>query len=122
MTSDAIFDVYFPDGFVKYRNDNNCYVVLGTQVKLDCVFSSYASGYVYKVSIQKACPNNCDQSTSYYFNIPIQTRGDNYAVGGSWKIVCRYAYLDMGIGTLANTLSVTPDTIVNYYITNMGCD
>lgn len=30
MTADAIFDLYFPDGFVKYRNNNNCYVTLGS--------------------------------------------------------------------------------------------
>ena len=45
-------------------------------------------------------------------------RGDNYVVGGTWKVVTKYAYVDFGIGTLANPLSVTPETITDWSISN----
>lgn len=89
---------------------------------MTCSFTKYTSGYIYKVTLNNPCPSSCSSASTYYYMIPIETRGDNYPPGGTWTIIVKYSYVDVGKGTLANTLSCVEDTITDYYITNDGCN
>jgi hypothetical protein len=41
-------------------------------------------------------------------------------ISGEWRIVVRYAFIDVGTGTLINSLTVRPDIITKYYVSNTG--
>ena len=71
---------------------------------MTCTFTKYTSGYVYKVSLPKPCPFGCDESGVYLFKIPVKNRGDNYNPGGEFMVIERYTDVDVGQGTITNTL------------------
>ena len=35
-------------------------------------------------------------------------------------MIVRYAFIDVGMGTLVNTLTIQPDVITRYYVGNIG--
>jgi hypothetical protein len=43
-------------------------------------------------------------------------------VGGIWKIVTRYAFIDVGQGSMVNTLTIQPEIIGQYYVSNRGAN
>lgn len=122
MTTDAIIDLYFPDQFAWYRNNNDCAVTVGNRYTLSCAFSYYSSGFIYKVSIYNACPQQCSSDVTYYYEIPIKNRGDVYYTSSQWKVIARYEYIDVGMGVLTNPIKFTAETLTQYDVTNFGCN
>ncbi|CDW89223.1 UNKNOWN [Stylonychia lemnae] len=120
FTSEALFDFYFPDQLSSYYGNNICYVVIGSFVGMSCQFSFYPSGYIQKVILSKPCPYGCEETGIYLFKIPIQNRIDNFQTSGTFTLIERYSEVDVGMGTLLNTLTIVPDFISDFYITNDG--
>ena len=68
----------------------------------------------------KACPFGCEETGIYLFKIPVQNRIDNFLTSGQFTLIERYTEIDVGMGTLTNTLTINPDSIEDFYITNDG--
>jgi hypothetical protein len=50
----------------------------------------------------------------------VQNRIDNFVTSGSFTLIERYTEIDVGMGTLTNTLTIYPDLLEDFYITNDG--
>ena len=78
MTKEAIFDVYFPDNMFLPRTNEMCATNLGGKVNMPCQYSTYISGYINKVSLLSPCMQGCSGTSSYFYDIPVFNRGDNF--------------------------------------------
>lgn len=78
MTKEAIFDVYFPDNMFYARTNDLCATNLGAKVTMPCQYHTYNSGYINKVSLLNPCMQGCTGTASYFYDIPVYNRGDNY--------------------------------------------
>jgi hypothetical protein len=68
LTSDAIVDVYFPDGFATAASTTNiCTLLQGVDFNMQCTFTNYPSGYIYKIELLNPCPSQCASSTAYIY-------------------------------------------------------
>jgi len=59
MTTEALFDLYFPDLFAKQQSQQLCYIYIGGRIGIPCSFTNYPSGYIKKVSMGSTCPMTC---------------------------------------------------------------
>lgn len=89
---------------------------------MDCSFASYTSGYISEVTLLSPCPNGCTGTETLDFLIPVTTRGDVYQIGGTFTVITKYSYIDVGQGTFPNSIVNVEATITQTYITNQGCN
>lgn len=87
---------------------------------MDCTFTNYASGYIYKASLSNPCPLGCDETGTYQYMIPIKNRGDNFYTGGTFMVIERYTDIDVGMGTINNAIDFVPGTINDFWVGNDG--
>jgi hypothetical protein len=120
MTSEAVYDLYLPGNFAFARNNDACSTIVGSRTYFTCQYEKIEGGYVSKITLTKPCPSECKEQQTYYYDIPIINRVDTQAQVGTWKVIVRYPFIDVGMGTLVNSLTIQPDVITRYYVSNLG--
>lgn len=123
LTSNALFDVYFPDLFATQQtgaNGTTAFVMIGQPLGMQCSFTLYPSGYIQKATLSRPCPNQCSAQNPYFYSIPIKNRGDTLPVNGTWQVIVRYPQIDVGMGSLSNPLRLSPETISTFSLSNGG--
>jgi hypothetical protein len=69
----------------------------------------------------KPCSQGCSGTASYFYDIPVFNRGDNYPyVQTLWRVIVKYAYVDVSAASVYNSLTIQPEVITKYYVYNNG--
>jgi len=60
MTTEAVYDIYFPGNLAFERTNDACSTVIGGRSFFTCTYEkSNAGGYISKVTLNKPCPFGC---------------------------------------------------------------
>ena len=89
------------------RTNDLCATSLGGRITMPCSYVNYNSGYVNKVSLMNPCSQGCSATSSYFYEIPVYNRGDNYPyVQTLWRVIVRYPYVDVSAASVYNSLTI----------------
>ena len=122
LPSGAIVEIGFPAEFASSPTSESCSQVTPSAGSLSCSYS-VTNGYITSISISNPCSaSDCKSTTATVYQFAIKIRENTKDVGGSFYVITKTSSADIGYGSLANSITISPNPFTNTSFDNSGCD
>ena len=122
LPSNAMIDIGLPTEFAFTPTTEACTQVTPSSATLSCTYTS-SGGYITKIRINDPCSHsNCLSTTALVYSVAIKVRQNTKDVGGNFYIVTTTTSADIGYGSYANAITISPNPFVSTSFDNSGCD
>lgn len=122
LPSNAQIEIGLPSEFAFLPTTKSCSQTLPSTSSLTCSYTT-SSGYISAITITDPCSHSdCKSTTSHIYTMNIKMRENTMDVGGSFSVLTKTSSSDIGIGSVSNSVTISPNPFVNYSFDNGGCD
>ena len=120
LPSNAIIEIGIPSGFALSPTTQSWLQLSPSSATLTCSYTT-TSGYLTAISISDPWSHsNWLSTTPMVYQLSIQIRQNTMDVGGNFYVTTKTSSADIGIGSYANSITISPNPFVSYSLDNSG--